>query len=263
MDEDDFIRKTYYGGITQVNPQHQNKLITCDGLLVDINSSYPHKMREFPLPYGRPFILKDLKSYTPKKGHIDYMEANITMKIKPNKIPCLFRSKGIYVDQGFHTSYSGKLYLTSIDLETYMDSYEITNLDIIKAFRFRTSTGFFNEYIDRYTNGKLESKKLGHTFEYELNKIMMNALSGKLGQNPNHRKEELMEDGGIVFGDETTSEPYYTALISAVTAYGRRQLIMTGNKIGFNKVAYMDTDSLYTTTRDLNDIDLDPYTLGA
>lgn len=153
--------------------------------------------------------------------------------------------------------------MTSIDLETYMDSYDISNLDIIAGFRFKTSTGFFNDYLDTYTEGKLESKKQGNEFHYALNKIMMNALSGKFGQNPNHRKEELMADGGISFGEETTSEPYYTALIAAVTAYGRRQLIMTGNIVGFDNVAYMDTDSLYTLSKDLGGLQLDPYELGA
>lgn len=262
IEQDDFIRLTYYGGITQVNPQHQNKLLVVNGISIDINSSYPHKMKELALPYGRPIEIKT-DDYQMKKDYIDFLEVYISVKLKENKVPCIFKSKGQYVDQGFYTEYSGILHLTSIDLETYMDSYDIIDFKVLRGLRFKTSKGFFDSYMDRFLQGKTDSKLAGNDFEYLLNKIMMNALSGKFGQNPHHLEENVHSDGSIKFGEETISEPYYTPLIAAVTAYGRQQLVTTGNKLGFNIIAYMDTDSLYLTTDVIEGINLDPYELGA
>src|SRR5699024_8349492 len=48
------IKKSYKGGMTQVNEMFEGRKMHVNGVSIDINSSYPAVIRDCMLPYGHP-----------------------------------------------------------------------------------------------------------------------------------------------------------------------------------------------------------------
>lgn len=50
------VKKSYSGGWTQANRKYRNLVVTCNGVSIDINSSYPSSVAYRLLPYGMPVL---------------------------------------------------------------------------------------------------------------------------------------------------------------------------------------------------------------
>ena len=109
---------------------------------------------------------------------------------------------------------------------------------------------------------------------------MLNSLYGRFGLNPMSRtKKPYLKEGVLKFelNDLELRKPIYVAMASFITAYARKDIIESSQKIreyskkyyGYDAYVYSDTDSIHCLLKlqDLNkmkrDLDIDEYKLGA
>lgn len=144
----------------------------------------------------------------------------------------------------------------------------------------------FTEYVEYFYAMRKEYERAGNQTKADQCKNMLTNLWGKFGQNGRHYEthEHIDDDevrvwteydvddqqtihyrqfGGIIqkFIKEGESRDSHPAIAAHVTAHGRMRLWQDIERIGYNDIYYMDTDSLWTNERGfetmISDIDAD------
>lgn len=230
----------------------------CDYL--DINSSYPFQMKTRTYP--------NMNTYRRRSGDQEILmkyieeyegEANISIKAPKLNIPFLHckdeEDKLIFPLGTFGGWYTFPEIKKAVSL-----GYKITEVKEIAIFDRMESP--FIEYV----NDLMKLKKQPDTKQAA--KLMMNGLSGKFGQlTPNTDKWEIVENtqdievdyksffdlngliwfynAGLIEEKESEfRETAYPLIVAYITAWGRIQEYEAIEAIGFDKVYYMDTDSI-------------------
>jgi hypothetical protein len=170
------------------------------------------------------------------------------------------------------------LTLTSVDLKLFLEHYEPTSpIEWGGGWKFRSITGLFTEYIDKWTARKIQAKKEGNGVQYQLAKLMLNSLYGKFALNPRGRtkrpnvNEEIVEYSDM---EEKFRKPIFIPIGSFITSYAREKTIRTSQAIkdysiknyGKDLYIYSDTDSIHTLLpieECKKFCDIDDYRLGA
>lgn len=283
LDIDKGIRRSYKGGFTYLNPIWEN-IITGSGIVFDVNSMYPAKMKYEKLPYGNPVIFDG--RYQEDNGYPLYVQRlTCRFNLKPNKIPTI-QLKGnmsFMPNQYIETSDGDYVTLTLCkpDLELFFSHYDVEDIIWEGGFKFKARGGMFTEYVDFWTNKKIESKKNGNKSMYTIAKLMQNSLYGKFGLNPiGSKKMPYLEEDNTVhyinLGEEER-KPIYIPVASFITAYARKYIIESSQtirefsqkKYGFDAYVYSDTDSIHCllSEDDVPELskwmEIDDYKLGA
>ena len=244
IETDEFIRKSYKGGSTQVNPKYKNKDIG-EGIVFDVNSLYPSIMYTRVLPYGIPVYYKG--DYKHNKNYPLYIQHCIVdLKLKKDHIPSIqVKNNFLYRSTEYitETLEPTEMWLTNVDIELMNEQYEVLEFIPLDGYMFKGKTGMFKEYIDYW----IEKKNTTTGGLKQLAKLMLNSLYGKFGTNPDVTGMEPYEENGIIkyrVGTEKKRDPVYTALACFVTAYGRKQTISSCQQV-YDRYLYMDTDSMH------------------
>lgn len=263
QEEDDYIRHTYKGGFTYVNPKYQEKKID-KGIVLDVNSLYPSVMYHDKLPYGAP--IKFNGEYTPKKFYDLYIfHGYINFSIKKNHIPTIQLKKSpIFGETEYIKSSNGEmveLWLTSIDLKLMYEQYDIHEIEWIDGMMFMSQVGMFNKYIEHF----MEIKKKEKGAKRQEAKLFLNNLYGKLASNykVHSRIAELNENGILEFPlqEPTTKETVYLPIGTFITAYARYKTIHSAQQV-YDRFVYADTDSLHLLGWDLPNLEIHSKDLG-
>lgn len=262
-DIDKFIRASYKGGITYLNPKYKNK--TCNGITYDVNSLYPSVMLQELMPYDVP--IKYEGQYIRDNNYPLYIqELWACFRLKKNKIPTIQVKHNLaFKPTEYLTSSNGeiiKLVLTSVDLELFLEHYDIDFIEYKWGYMFRGHKGFFDKYIDHWKHIK-ENSTGGLR---QLAKLMLNSLYGKFGTNPQSNVKEPYFDNGVVKYEVIEKPPrdlVYTALASFCTSYARAITIRSA-QLNIHRFIYCDTDSIHLEgyTKPTN-IDIDVKRFGA
>lgn len=261
---DKFIRKSYKGGYVYLNPIHKNAR-GIKGLTFDVNSLYPSVMYEKLLPYGYPMFFEGEPE--PSRDYpLFIVHLRCAFELKKNHLPTIqLKGNHAFIPTEYLTSSNGDivdLTLTSVDLDLFLEHYEVYDLEYIRGLKFRGRVGLFKEYIDYWMNIKETSTGAIR----QLAKLMLNSLYGKFATNPNGSKRipELDEDEIVTFKySDEKREPVYTAMGSFITAYAREKTIRSGQAL-YDRFIYADTDSLHIVGHDIPDnLDIHPTKLGA
>lgn len=263
------VRQSYKGGYTYCNKKFQGLDIE-DGLVLDVNSLYPWVMYYCKLPYGEGIEFKG-----------KYQQDDI-YNLYVQKIRCNFKLKNGYLptiqikqthsifqpteylldDEGEYVS----LCLTCVDLEIFLEHYEVTNIEYCGGWKFKSTTDTFKAYIDKWYKIKEQATKDGNMPLRQLAKLMLNALYGKFGLNPNVRsKHPYLEDGVLKYryGPKETRDPLYIPLATFITAWARHKTI-TAAQSCYDRFLYADTDSLHLIGTELpKQLEIDNLKLGA
>lgn len=301
-DYDADVRQSYKGGYTYLNPRYKEKDIG-EGLVLDVNSLYPSVMRNRPLPFGEGIYFegryKEDKLYNLyvqmfecqfelKEGYLPTLQ----MKNSLAFIPTEYLTSSKIVKDGKEVYETVTLCLTSVDLELFLEHYEVYNPVWISGWKFKSTTGLFTPYIDKWTKIKNESTLNGNKAMRTLAKLMLNALYGKFALNPHVQSNiPYYSDGAIKYtkGAKETRDPLYIPVGTFVTAWARYKTITSAQKV-YHMFCYADTDSVHLdlklppelsklsnkelemlTTADLqkygvdipDDFEVDPVELGA
>lgn len=282
QDLDEELRKSYRGGFTYVNETWQNR-ITPPGIVLDVNSLYPSTMVQYPMPYGQPKYYEGKYQYDPT--HPLFIQCvTCYFTLKPGKIPCVqLRNNLSFIPNEYVKSSKGKLvtlYLTKPDYELFREHYDTYNLKEPYGWKFKSSVGLFDNYINYWTQQKIKAGKEGNAPLRQLSKLMLNSIYGRYALSSTARqKAPYLDENGIVrfmLLPPETRETVYLPVASFVTAYGRNRTIRssqiikdyTFKKYGEDRYFYSDTDSIHASLSDedleeLKDtIQLDDFKLG-
>ena len=280
VDED--IRKSYKGGFTYVNDIWKEKEVE-KGVTLDVNSLYPSCMSSpYPLPYSQPVAFEG--EYQEDDVYPLYVQSfTCSFDIKEGKIPSVqIKNSLSFVPNEYVKSSDGEeitMMLTKPDFELFKEQYNYHNIKYHGGWKFKSSIGLFDEYINYWTEQKIKAGKEGNAPLRQISKLLLNSLYGRLAVSGRGRQKEPYYSDGIVkfrLLDEEIRETCAVATASYITAYGRKRTIETSQiikdytikKYGEDRYYYSDTDSIHAglTDEDLEElkdiIKIDDYKLG-
>lgn len=248
-DYDHDVRQSYKGGFTYLNPAYKERDIG-EGIVLDVNSLYPSVMRDMRLPFG------EGQYFEGKYKHDALYNLYVQMftcqfELKEGYLPTIQLKNNLsFIPTEYLTS-SGTEFvtmcLTSVDLELFLEHYEVYNVEWHSGWKFKSTMGLFTDYIDKWTKVKIESTLNGNKGMRTLAKLMLNALYGKFALNPKVSSKIPFYDNGIVRyskGVEETRDPIYIPVGTFITAWARHKTITSAQKV-YHLFAYADTDSLH------------------
>lgn len=281
---DNFIRKAYKGGYVYLNPKHKNRR-GLKGITFDVNSLYPSVMYDRLLPYGYPIYFEGVPE--PTETHpLFIVHLKCRFNLKKGHLPTIqLKNNRAYVETEYLTTSRVKmgsieidevvdLTLTNVDLDLFLDHYDVEDLEFVKGLKFRGRSDFFREYIDHWM--KIKETSTGAI--RQLAKLMLNSLYGKFATNPRAdvKIPKAGEEGVVAYEVATERnanrlgcdepelrDPVYTAIACFITAYARDKTIRSAQSV-YDRFIYADTDSLHLVGHDVPDeLDVHPTKLGA
>lgn len=248
-DYDYDVRQAYKGGFTYLNDTYKEKEIT-EGIVLDVNSLYPYVLRNCKLPFGNG-IFFDGKYENDTLYPLYVQQFSCTFELKENKIPTIQMKHDLrFIPTDYLKDSGGKevtLCLTNIDLELFLEHYEVYNPTWLNGWKFMASDTIFKPYIDKWIKIKNESTRNGNKAMRTLAKLMLNALYGKFGLNPKIISKIPYYDNGVIKfrkGEEERRKPLYIPVAVFTTAYARNITIRSAQKV-YSIFRYADTDSLH------------------
>lgn len=266
-DYDFDIRQSYKGGFTYCDPRRQGQDIG-EGIVLDVNSLYPSVMYYQPLPYGEGIFFEG--KYKPDKLYNLYVQMfTCQFELKENYIPTIQLKNNLsFIPTAYLSSSEDEevtMCLTSVDLELFFEHYHVYNLTWHNGWKFKSTTGLFKEYIDKWNAVKMESTLNGNKAMRTLAKLMLNALYGKFALNPNVQSKIPYYDNGIIkytLGEKETRNPIYIPVGTFITAWARHKTITSAQKV-YDRFLYADTDSLHLIGTEIpKGLEVDPVKLG-
>ena len=267
-DYDGDIRQSYKGGFTYLNPKFKELDLT-EGIVLDVNSLYPSVMYYQPLPYGEGIFFKG--KYKPDKIYNLYVQMfTCQFELKPGYIPTIQLKNNLsFIPTQYLESSDGEdvtICLTNVDLELFMEHYNVYNIEYHSGWKFKSTIGLFKDYIDKWYKIKTESTLNGNKAMRTLSKLMLNALYGKFALNPNVQSKLPWYDNGVIkykLGEKETRNPIYIPIGTFITAWARYKTISSAQKV-YDRFVYADTDSLHLVGTEIPDmLEIDPVKLGA
>ena len=281
LEVDEDIRTSYRGGFTYLNPLYKEKT-TGEGIVLDVNSLYPSVMYNCILPFGQPIYFNG--KYKFDIFYPLYIQRiNVIFKLKEGKIPTIQVKKSLmFLPNEFLESSKGDiltLTLTNVDLKLFLEQYDIEYIEYVSGWKFKGRKGMFKDYIDVWSEKKIQAKKDNQPALYKISKLMLNSLYGKFAKNPNIRSKRpyLMEDGSVGYEllPLEQGKGLYIPVGSFITSYAREKTIRTSQAIRdytlqhYNKdyYIYSDTDSIHMLKVNEEElkkfVDIDDFILGA
>lgn len=276
------IRASYKGGFTYLNPLYKEKE-TGGGIVFDVNSMYPARMVYDDLPYGQPIYFEG--KYEPDPLYPLYVQQfTCIFDLKEGKVPSIqIKHNSLFVPNEYVASSDNcevTLTLTSVDLKLFFENYNVTDITWHSGWKFSAMNGIFTDYINKWTEKKIQAKRDGNSALYRIAKLMLNSTYGKFGLNGNCRKKIPYMVGNEVkyqIGEMETRDTIYIPVATFITSYARAYIIRSWQKIteysmqkyGFDATVYADTDSLHCllTPDDVEELsktlEIDDYKLGA
>lgn len=267
-EEDAFIRKAYRGGFTYADPRFSGKEIG-EGIVFDVNSLYPSVMHDCKLPYGSPEWFDGKPPCNPKRP-LWVAAVSCRFKVKKNHIPCIQLKGNFRFKQTEYLEKSGVevvFTVTNVDWTLINMQYDIKNVEWLGGYTFKANEWQFKEYVDKFTEQKIQAAKEGKPGKRQIAKLMLNSLYGKFATRieVKGRRPMLDEDGVVRYTDMEAQKrkPVYLPVGVFVTAYARFKTVSSAQSV-YDRFLYADTDSLHLLGTDIpSNLDVDPFRLGA
>lgn len=237
------FRDAYKGGYVYSNPKG-----VCDNVqMIDCNSMYPFIYSTLDMPYGHPLLSTDMTKIF--KFNFYIVRVLIKYDLRPGYIPIIGGGVGKFGSTFYKSSSNGEYEehtYCNIDLDLIKRFYDC-DIQYIWGAGFDTKPYFFKRYCDIFLKVKNESKGIKRAVA----KVMLNSPYGKTAMNGlTEIKRYYIDDDhhqvkSEVIGYEVDDSVFqYLPIAIQITAGARRLLLNTAEKIGFENVYYMDTDSI-------------------
>lgn len=275
----DYIRKSYKGGWCYLNPTYEGKhLVNIKGTTADVNSLYPSSMLSpHKYPFGLPrFGHGKIPDYIANSDDIYYfIRIKTRFYIKENHLPTIQLKNNIfyygrewlttsdYVDEegntftcleddihGGYIEMIPEMTLTMTDWELMQEHYNLKDTEFLDYCWFYAKEGFFDEYINKYAEIKMNAKDPAIR---QLAKLHLNNLYGRFATSTDASyKIPYLKDGVVHFEDKADvniKKGAYIPIGSAITSYSRAFTIRAAqkniDKYGYDAFCYSDTDSIH------------------
>lgn len=279
---DKSIRESYKGGFTYLNPIYRESDIKRDIIVIDSNSMHPSHMMNDWMPIGEPVYFQG-KYEDDLLYPLFIQRMSCSFKIKKGKIPSIQLKHTLgYMPTEYIEDTHGDivtLTLTSVDYKMLFSQYDVSDITYHDGFKFKRLKGIFTNYINYWTQEKIEAKKNNNTALYRIAKLMLNSLYGKFGLNPRVRSKYPYLDEAdsrvrYKLYPEEIRDSIYCPVASFITAYSREDIITTSQAIRDYSLKtydedyyiYSDTDSVHMiklSDEELSKIiKMDDYKLG-
>ena len=185
-----------------------------------------------------------------------------SFELKKNKIPTIQIKNSMFFRGNDYLESSNNeivcLVLTNVDLQLFKEQYHIYDLDFVCGWKFKSITGIFKNYIDKWIEIKNQGTITGNKGQRTMAKLMLNSLYGKFATSLEvQSKNPFLSEDMIVryeLGEKEEKEGIYLPVGTFITAYARDKTIRTSQAIKdysiqkYNKDMYIysDTDSIHT-----------------
>lgn len=245
--ESEFIRKSVSGGITYAPTRWQFKEINQKICHVDAHSMHPSSafLNVFPYGFGEYFEGKPTQYAT-------YLNC---CRVRISYFGVKLHSVIQLIGLDFIDDY--EITLWDFEIELMHKCYENLEVEYIDYYRYKTKPLKWRKYYSMCYNSRKQAKKEKNSFNVLYYKLLMNSSYGKALEKPHLTiLENTIREDGII--DSIVSERVlkddlkrynakYTYLPygSCIPAYSRVALIELALKIGYEKVVYFDTDSIF------------------
>lgn len=243
-----------------MNPIYKEKDVE-NGVVLDVNSLYPSVMYDKLLPFGEPIFFD--KEYKKDKVYELYIQMiTCSFELKENKIPTIQikNNRSFFRGNEYLTSSNGEivcLVLTNIDLQLFLEQYNVYDLEYVCGWKFKGIKGIFKDYIDKWITRKNEATISGNKGQRTLAKLMLNSLYGKFATSLDvQSKIPYVEDDIVHYklSEKDKKNGIYLPVGAFITAYAREKTIRTSQaikdysiqKYGKDMYIYSDTDSIHT-----------------
>ncbi|MCG2214118.1 hypothetical protein K4T26_12360 [Staphylococcus epidermidis] len=271
------IRKAYRGGITYINPQHQNKMLGKLSIY-DINSMYPAIMlNEQMVGKITSWVGRDKINPSIHLVGLYIVKMNIKATCKPDRQP-IFKPRAKDTTNPYITTYEREInfryfYMTNMEYDYLIENYDIHEIELISVMQFEPNNEIdFKTFIS--TQREIKENSTGTT--RRIAKDTQNSSYGRFAYNdkhvPQHKYE--IEDGVVVKKrvvnqdgepiDKVIGDMNVDVQVAVfITAYARVKLGKACNTVGVDKVVYTDTDSLHMLGWDEPNLEIHPNKYGA
>lgn len=251
--EDAFVRQAYRGGIAYVNKRFKGEDIE-EGCVYDANSLYPSQMLSKPMPYGPGEPFEGEPHVDPSLNRKLWVgRFTCTFRVKPGHIPMLqLKHNTFFPDRAFIESSMAPqtITMTSVDFQTFSESYDIWDLQWEGGYYYNSRVGFFTDFIEKFR--KLKEESTGAV--RQIAKLILNNLYGKFATNPMRetRTPYLTSSGRLQWTTEGIeySDPLYIPVGAFITSYGHQELCRVA-AANWERFLYCDTDSVHLTGREV------------
>lgn len=246
-EESDFIRKAVSGGITYAPERWQFKDIKHDIVHIDKNSMHPSSAYFNKFAYGYGEYCKGRP-----KDYANYSNCcHIRVSYNGVKLHSVIALIGInYVD-------NYELTVWDFEIDTMKKCYEELEIEYIDYYRYKKKPLVWKKYYAWCYNMRLKAKEEHDNFNNLYFKLLMNSSYGKSLEHAHlEAYENCLDEEGIITSmihpkniedDLKSVNAKYTYLPygSQIPAYSRCDLIELALKIGYEKIVYFDTDSIF------------------
>lgn len=250
---DSYLRSAYHGGWTYVNPKYQGQDLG-KGYVLDVNSLYPHAMRDNDYPIGQAKHFKGQYQYDDEYP-LYVQKFSCTFKIKPNHLPIVqLKNTFRFNPTEYLTEVDDTVILTmcDVDLKLFLEQYDVYDIIYIDGYKFKSKGGLFTDYIDSW----YKVKEVSQGAERTIAKLMLNNLYGKFATNPKVTDKEPYLENGVVkykIHDTLIKDSIYIPVGIWCTAYARNKTIRTAQLV-YDNFVYADTDSLHCLGNEIADL---------
>lgn len=183
------FRPWYFGGRVET---FETGILKDEWVIYDVNSMYPHVMRNFQHPTGNRY-LSTFSGILDKRGNISGLNgaqlyfARIHCKQK-NVFP--LRVKGESLNFSIP---EGEFLVTSHELKAALKRGLVSDVKVIEAHA-PVETISFPDFVDVYSAEKIACKISGDRGGEIFAKLILNGSYGKFGQNPEHYYDYIFSD---------------------------------------------------------------------
>ena len=247
-EETEFLRNAVSGGITYAPERWQFKVIDKDIIHIDKNSMHPSSAYFNKFAYGKGEYMKGMP-----KDYANYSNCcHIRISYNNVKLHSVIALIGLqYVD-------NYELTVWDFEIDTMKKCYEELEIEYIDYYRYKKKPLVWRKYYAHCYYSRLEAKKNHDDFNVLYYKLLMNSSYGKSLERAHLESyENCLDEEGIITSkihlktmEEGALKAYnakYTYLPygSQIPAYSRCDLIELALKIGYEKIVYFDTDSIF------------------
>lgn len=242
----------------------------------DVNSMYPFVMSEMKHPTGRHYSCGSGRVID-KRGRIaGFVDAEFYFaKIRCEQsgaFPVRVKNAPLNFDVP-----RGEFWVTKHELQAAFDTGRVKRAECVEVYAPHETISF-TEYVSRFMEEKIESKKRGDKAGEIFAKLLLNSAYGKFGQTPENYWDYSIGDcpgedwelysAGVdvqeIWRRRSPSEAYYDVATAASITGAARSVLMRALSCAINPI-YCDTDSIICEglNADLHDSRLGAWKLEA